>query len=81
MTPAVEVVRTADVPHRIHEYAHSSDGGSYGLEAAEKLGIPASRVYKTLVAKLDGGSCCGDPAGFGHAAYEVAGEGFRRQEG
>lgn len=54
MTPAVESVRTADVPHRIHEYTHSSDGGSYGLEAAEKLGIPASRVYKTLVAKLDG---------------------------
>ncbi|MEX0943673.1 MAG: Cys-tRNA(Pro) deacylase [Pseudomonadales bacterium] len=54
MTPAVEVIRAAEVPHTIHAYEHSSDAASYGMEAVEKLGVPESRVFKTLVAKLDG---------------------------
>lgn len=39
--------------HKVHEYDHDSSSESYGLEAAEKLGVAADRVFKTLVVKLD----------------------------
>lgn len=51
------------VPHRIHSYVHSggqsrggqSRGGQrYGSEAAELLGLDPARVFKTLVAEVDG---------------------------
>jgi Cys-tRNA(Pro)/Cys-tRNA(Cys) deacylase len=54
MTPAVRAAEAAKVPHRLHRYAHDADAESFGLEAAEKLGIPPDRVFKTLVAKADG---------------------------
>lgn len=54
MTPAVVAVRRAGVQHRIHEYQHDPAAPSYGLEAAEKLGVDPARVYKTLVARVDG---------------------------
>jgi len=41
------------VNHRIHEYSHDPGHASYGLEAAEKMGVPASQVFKTLVVALD----------------------------
>lgn len=37
----------------MHEYTHDPDCESYGLEAAQKLGVPENRVFKTLVAALD----------------------------
>jgi Cys-tRNA(Pro)/Cys-tRNA(Cys) deacylase len=45
----------------VHEYRHDPSARSYGLEAAEALGLPAARVLKTLVVQLDGGAlavCC-----------------------
>jgi Cys-tRNA(Pro)/Cys-tRNA(Cys) deacylase len=42
------------VPHQVHEYAHDPRSASYGAEAAELLGLPAERVFKTLVAEVDG---------------------------
>ena len=53
MTPAIEIARKRKIPHQVHEYAHDPAHLSYGQEAAEKLGIDQSRVFKTLVAKLD----------------------------
>jgi Cys-tRNA(Pro)/Cys-tRNA(Cys) deacylase len=38
----------------VHEYEHDPSDGSFGLEAAEKLGIPPERVFKTLVVNLGG---------------------------
>jgi Cys-tRNA(Pro)/Cys-tRNA(Cys) deacylase len=38
----------------VHEYAHDSRSASYGTEASELLGLPAARVFKTLVAEVDG---------------------------
>src|SRR6202034_2788386 len=35
-------------------YPHDPRAGSYGLEASEALGVPAERVFKTLVAAVDG---------------------------
>ena len=37
----------------MHEYPHEP-GAAYGLEAAEKLGLDPARVFKTLVASVDG---------------------------
>ena len=53
MTPAINAATKAGIVFRIHEYQHDPGAASYGLEAAEKLGITAERVFKTLVAELD----------------------------
>lgn len=54
MTPAINAAKQAGIVFRIHEYAHDPAAASYGTEAAEKLGIDAARVFKTLVADVDG---------------------------
>ena len=53
-TPATTAARRAGIEHRVHEYDHDPDAASYGLEAAEALGQDPARVFKTLVADLDG---------------------------
>ena len=55
MTPAINLLRKSKVPHSIHEYEHEASSESFGLEAAEKLGIDPERVFKTLVVNLDKG--------------------------
>lgn len=55
MTPAIAAARAAGMPHEVLEYAHDPRASSYGLEAAEALGVPAGSVFKTLVAETDGG--------------------------
>jgi Cys-tRNA(Pro)/Cys-tRNA(Cys) deacylase len=54
MTPAINAARKAKIPFTVHEYEHDPNCASYGLEAAEKLGIDPARVFKTLVADLGG---------------------------
>ena len=54
MTPAVLAAQRARIDFTLHEYVHDAAAESYGREAAEKLGVPAEQVFKTLVAKLDG---------------------------
>ena len=44
----------AGIRFELHEYEHDPAAGSYGLEAATKLGVPAERIYKTLVVTIDG---------------------------
>ncbi|CAN0600440.1 unnamed protein product [Ectocarpus sp. 12 AP-2014] len=53
MTPGINVAKKAGVRHAVHEYQHDSASESYGLEAAEKLGVDEARVFKTLVVSLD----------------------------
>jgi Cys-tRNA(Pro)/Cys-tRNA(Cys) deacylase len=53
-TPALVALDRAGVEHRVHEYAHDPRARSYGLEAADKLGVDAARVFKTLVVDVDG---------------------------
>jgi Cys-tRNA(Pro)/Cys-tRNA(Cys) deacylase len=48
------MVAKAKVEHRIHEYQHDPAAPSYGLEAAEQLGVEPDGVFKTLVAEVDG---------------------------
>jgi Cys-tRNA(Pro)/Cys-tRNA(Cys) deacylase len=38
----------------LHEYEHDPRAASYGLEAAEALGLDPDQVFKTLLADLDG---------------------------
>lgn len=54
MTPAVRVLQAAQVAFALHSYEHDPKADSFGLEAAEKLGVSPERVFKTLVAQLDG---------------------------
>jgi Cys-tRNA(Pro)/Cys-tRNA(Cys) deacylase len=54
MTPAINSARHAGIAFQLHEYQHDNAAPSYGLEAAEKLGVTAEQVFKTLVVSLDG---------------------------
>ncbi|OLF05357.1 aminoacyl-tRNA deacylase [Actinophytocola xinjiangensis] len=53
-TPAIVLLTRQRVPHQVHEYAHDPRAASFGTEASEVLGLPAERVFKTLVAEVDG---------------------------
>jgi Cys-tRNA(Pro)/Cys-tRNA(Cys) deacylase len=53
MTPAINLLKKHKVSHQVHSYSHEPGSAGYGLEAAEKLGIEADRVFKTLLVKLD----------------------------
>jgi Cys-tRNA(Pro)/Cys-tRNA(Cys) deacylase len=44
----------AGIPFRLHEYAHDPRHESYGLEASQALGVSPGRVFKTLIAEVDG---------------------------
>ncbi|WP_229821148.1 MULTISPECIES: Cys-tRNA(Pro) deacylase [Streptomyces] len=44
----------AGVTYRVHSYDHDPAHPSYGEEAAEALGVAPERVFKTLVADVDG---------------------------
>ncbi|MFT7388114.1 MAG: Cys-tRNA(Pro)/Cys-tRNA(Cys) deacylase [Candidatus Endobugula sp.] len=48
MTLAINEVKKHNVSHKVHEYSHDDASASYGLEAAEKLGVSADRVCKPL---------------------------------
>ena len=54
MTPAILVARKAGIVHRVLEYTHDPAAESYGLEAAELLGLDPACVFKTLVADAEG---------------------------
>jgi Cys-tRNA(Pro)/Cys-tRNA(Cys) deacylase len=54
MTPAVLAARKSGIVFTLHEYAHNPAHESYGLEAATALGVAPARVFKTLVARIDG---------------------------
>ncbi|MET9883986.1 Cys-tRNA(Pro) deacylase [Streptomyces sp. NPDC006430] len=53
-TPAIAALTAAQAAFTVHAYAHDPSHPSYGEEAAQALGVPADRVFKTLVADVDG---------------------------
>ena len=54
-TPAVVSLEKAGVPHTLHPYEHDpSSELSFGMEAAEAIGVDAPQVFKTLLADVDG---------------------------
>ncbi|KPY36325.1 MULTISPECIES: Cys-tRNA(Pro) deacylase [Pseudomonas syringae group] len=55
MTPALDLLKKVRAEHRVHSYEHDPKAASYGLEAAEKLGLEPARVFKTLLASTEKG--------------------------
>ncbi len=53
-TPATVALTAAGIEHVVHAYPHDPRSTSYGLEAAEALGLDPARVHKTLMASVDG---------------------------
>lgn len=53
-TPATVALRTAGIPFTEHAYAHDPVNTNFGLEAATALGLDPDRVFKTLLADVDG---------------------------
>ncbi|KOV94004.1 MULTISPECIES: Cys-tRNA(Pro) deacylase [Streptomyces] len=53
-TPATVALTAAGVEFTVHAYDHDPSHPSYGEEAAEAMGVSPDRVFKTLVADVDG---------------------------
>lgn len=53
-TPATNALERAKVAFTTHSYEHNPKHESFGLEAAERLGLDPNVVFKTLVADVDG---------------------------
>ncbi|MFJ4919223.1 Cys-tRNA(Pro) deacylase [Streptomyces sp. NPDC088725] len=53
-TPATVALTQAGTPYTLHAYEHDPASPSYGEEAAQALGVSPDRVFKTLVADVDG---------------------------
>jgi Cys-tRNA(Pro)/Cys-tRNA(Cys) deacylase len=60
-TPAIDLVRREGVRYEVHAYELPERHGrarderpEYGLEAAAALGVEPARVFKTLIASVDG---------------------------
>ena len=53
-TPATAALTAAGVSFLTHSYEHDPATSSYGEEMAAATGVPPERVFKTLVADVDG---------------------------
>lgn len=53
-TPATVALTAAGIAFEVRAYDHDPRAESYGLEAAEALDVEPGRVFKTLLASLDG---------------------------
>ncbi|MGH3492590.1 MAG: YbaK/EbsC family protein, partial [Sciscionella sp.] len=53
-TPATALLDRERVRYTLHSYPHDRRQPSYGLEAAQALGLEPHRVFKTLLAEVDG---------------------------
>ena len=53
-TPATVALERAGVAFTVHAYDHDPRSASYGLEAADALGLDPDAVFKTLLAEVDG---------------------------
>ena len=57
-TRATQTLDRLGVKFTLHAYDYDPDAESIGLQAAESLGVEASRVLKTLMAEVDGKPVC-----------------------
>ena len=53
-TPATVALEKAGVTFTVHAYDHDPRSASYGVEAADALGLDPDAVFKTLLADVDG---------------------------
>lgn len=54
-TPATVALTKAKVDFTLHPYEHDPNAQAYGEEAADALGVPYERIFKTLVAETERG--------------------------
>lgn len=53
-TPAIAALARQRIQHTLHPYDVSADTPDYGQAVAAALGVAPERVFKTLVAEVDG---------------------------
>jgi Cys-tRNA(Pro)/Cys-tRNA(Cys) deacylase len=52
-TPALDILTAAGITFSLHEYDHDARD-HFGAETVAALGVPAARVFKTLIASMIG---------------------------
>jgi Cys-tRNA(Pro)/Cys-tRNA(Cys) deacylase len=57
-TPATALLARQKITHTLHPYPHDPRADSYGEEAATALGVEPGRLFKTLIASVDGRLVC-----------------------
>jgi Cys-tRNA(Pro)/Cys-tRNA(Cys) deacylase len=57
-TPATAQLTREKVQHTLHPYEHDPRAEVYGEEAAMALGVEPQRLFKTLIAAVDGRLAC-----------------------
>ena len=65
-TPATALLAREKVPFTLHPYDHDPRAEAFGEEAADALGVAKERIFKTLIAVVEGRMVC--------AAVPVAGK-------
>jgi Cys-tRNA(Pro)/Cys-tRNA(Cys) deacylase len=58
VTRATKMLEQAGIAFTVHTYDYDGDADRIGLQAAEALGEPPSRVLKSLMALVDGKPVC-----------------------
>jgi Cys-tRNA(Pro)/Cys-tRNA(Cys) deacylase len=57
-TPATALLTKAKISFTLHPYEHDPRSQAYGDEAAEALGVDPARIFKTLIASVEGRLAC-----------------------
>ncbi|MDF1488228.1 Cys-tRNA(Pro) deacylase [Tessaracoccus caeni] len=58
-TPATVTLDRLGIDYQVRSYEHDPSAPSFGLEAAEALGVAPARVFKTLLVDTDSGLAVG----------------------
>jgi Cys-tRNA(Pro)/Cys-tRNA(Cys) deacylase len=57
-TPATALLTRSKIEFTLHPYEHDPRADAFGDEAAAALGVPPDRIFKTLIASIDGRLTC-----------------------
>src|SRR5579875_457141 len=57
-TPATALLTKSGIAFTLHPYEHDPRAEAYGEEAAAALGVDPARIFKTLIASVDGRLAC-----------------------
>jgi Cys-tRNA(Pro)/Cys-tRNA(Cys) deacylase len=57
-TPATALLSRSKIDYTLHPYDHDPRAQAYGEEAATALGVDPARIFKTLIATVDGKLAC-----------------------